>query len=92
MKNNSSTTFLLAALVVSVLLSLGLFWGAISKEREMRELRPQAQLVSNNRALVQSLLNEAMEYSKKNPAITPILEGAGKAPHSAQPASRPGTK
>ena len=82
----------MAALVVSVLLSLGLFWGSISKDRELRELRPQAQAVSNNRALVQSLLNDATEYGKKNAAIKPILESVGRPAPVTAAARRPGTK
>lgn len=77
MRNSSSTTVLLGLLVISALLSIGLFWGLISKERELRELRTSAARINNNRALIAALANDAVEYSKKNASIDPILESAG---------------
>lgn len=77
MRNSTSTTVLLGLLVISALLSIGLFWGLISKERELRDLRTSAARINNNRALIAALANDAVEYSKKNASIDPILEGAG---------------
>jgi hypothetical protein len=94
MRKSSSTTVLLGLLVISALLSIGLFWALISKEKELRDLRMSAARVNNNRALVASLANDAMEYSKKNPSIDPILEAAGVKPAKATsaPAAKPATK
>ena len=94
MRKSSSTTLLLGLLVISALLSIGLFWALISKEKELRDLRLNAARINNNRALVASLANDAMEYSKKNPSIDPILEAAGVKPAKATPASaaKPATK
>ncbi len=77
MKKNSTVTVVQTLLVVSVLLSLGLFWLCISKERELRDLQSAAATVNNRRTLVGLLAKDAAEYSKKNPAIDPILESVG---------------
>jgi hypothetical protein len=94
MKNSLSTTVLLGLLVISALLSIGLFWGLISKERELRDLQTTAARINNNRALIAALANEAVEYSKKNPTIDPILEAAGVKPAKATSgsAAKPATK
>lgn len=77
MKKNSSVTVLLTLLVISVLLSLGLYWLSITKERELRDLRTAAANVNSRRTLLGLLAKDAAEYSKKNPAIDPILESVG---------------
>ena len=94
MRNSSSTTVLLGLLVISALLSIGLFWRVIAKDRELRDLRMNAAQINNRRALVAALASEAVEYSKKNPAIDPILEAAGIKPPktAAAPTAKPGTK
>ena len=50
--------------------------------------------INNNRALIGSLAGEALEYSKKNPAIDPILEAAGVKPPrtNTSAAAKPGSK
>lgn len=94
MRSSLSITLLRVVLVISVLLSLVFFWGGISKERQLRELRPQAALVNNYLGLMNSLAKDVAEYSKKNPAIIPVMESAN--PRAAKPtpatAPRPGTK
>jgi hypothetical protein len=87
MRNSSATTVLLGLLVISALLSIGLFFGLISKERQLRDLRMTAAQINNNRALINSLAAEAVEYSKKNPTIDPILEAAGVKPAKTTAAS-----
>ena len=94
MRNSSATSVLLGLLVISALLSIGLFFGLISKERQLRELRVTAAQINNNRALINSLAAEAVEYSKKNPAIDPVLEAAGVKPAKTNTgtAAKPGSK
>lgn len=90
MRNSPLSKFLLAVLTVSVLTSLGLCWKYISNTREIRQLQTQAAMVQQNRAVVNALANEALEYSKKNPAIDPILEAANVKPSkNAPPATSP---
>jgi len=37
-------------------------------------------MINNNRATINALANDVMEYSKKNQAIDPILESVGLKP------------
>ena len=94
MKNSPLTTILLVLLVLSTLASMMLCWSYITNARELRNLQTQAGMVNNNRALVNALVNDTVAYSKKNPAIEPILESIGAKPQAgvAGAAARPATK
>ena len=92
MKNNPLTTVLLGVLTVSALLSVGFCWRYVSNTRELRTLQTQASLINNNRTMINSLANDAVEYSKKNPAIDPILESVGLKPSKSAPAATTTTK
>jgi hypothetical protein len=75
---------LLAAMVGALLLgSVAILGLAMLHEyhfRQLRRLQPQLLAAQNNRALVTGLIAEALEYSNRNPAINPILEGIGAKP------------
>ena len=94
MKNNSMTTVLVGALTLSALASVMLCWLYISSTREWRSLQGQANLINNNRTLINALANDTVEYSKSHPAIDPILESVGLKPGKAAPSagSKPLTK
>ena len=77
MKNSPLTTLLLALLTASALLSVALCWLYIGRGRELRNLQGLVGRIQNNRQLAQNLAAEGLEYSKKNPAIDPLLEAAG---------------
>ena len=68
---------LLAALLISALASVGFCCAYIFKAREVRGLQSQIAGIQNNRSFIAAVANDALEYSKKNPAIDPILEAAG---------------
>jgi hypothetical protein len=94
MKNTPLTTILLGALTLSALASVVLCWLYISNTRELRTLQSQASLINNNRTVITALANDTVEYSKKNPAVDPILESLGLKPAKSAPAasSKPATK
>ncbi len=93
MKNTPLTTFLLGALTLSVLASVALCWLYISNTRELRSLQSQAAFINNNRAIITSLANDALEYSKTHPAIDPLLESVGFKPGKAPATTaKPATK
>ena len=56
--------------------------------RELRTLQTQANMINNNRTMINSLANDTVEYSKKspNPAIDQILESVGLKPGKTAPA------
>ncbi|HEV2392022.1 MAG TPA: hypothetical protein VG146_06625 [Verrucomicrobiae bacterium] len=80
MRNSPLTTVLLFILFLSALASLFLCWRYIAYAREFRDLQREVVAVQSRRAFIQSLASETLEYSKRNPAIDPILEGAGLIP------------
>lgn len=55
------------------------------RNRTARKLEPIIQNNEMSKAAIQSLAAEVLEYSKKNPAIDPILQAVGVKPGS-QPA------
>jgi hypothetical protein len=89
MKKSPFTTILMVVLVLSALLSVFLCYAYVSNTRELALLRTQVAQVNNNRALVNALANEVMEYSKKNPAVLPILESITVRATNAAPAQAP---
>lgn len=72
---------LIAALVGALLigsaaiLALGLRYD--HQARLNRRLQAQFANVQNTRMMTEALVNDAMEYGKRNPAINPILLQAG---------------
>jgi cytochrome oxidase assembly protein ShyY1 len=77
MKNNSLATALAGLLLVVALLTA---WFAVSfnlSYLQLRRLQTKAAAYANNRALVQQLGNELVEYGKRNSAINPILQSVG---------------
>ena len=77
MKNNPLTTILLAALAISAIWSAILCVQLIRNSGEMRAMQGQLMFINNRQTADTAVLNEAVEYSKKNPAIDPILEALG---------------
>ena len=94
MKNNSLTTILLGVLTLSALTSVVLCWLYISKGRELRGLQNQASFINSNRALINALAADTLEYSKTHPAIDPMLESLGFKTGKSAPAAttKPATK
>jgi hypothetical protein len=94
MKDNPLTTTLLGVLTVSALTSVVLCWLWASNIRDQRELQRRLNMINSSRMVINSLANEAIEYSKKNPAIDPILESVGLKPAKSAPTTTniPATK
>ena len=73
MKNSPVVPVLVGILFVCGLLTAVFsFWYYVSF-KELQRLQAQYISINNNRNAAQSLAAEAVEYSKKNPAIDPIL-------------------
>ena len=77
MKNNVLRTVLEWGIVTSLLLSIFFFVKFCFRSREVRTLQPQLQnefaKYRNNQMVIQSLVNDCMEYRKTNPSIDPVL-------------------
>jgi hypothetical protein len=93
MKNNGNTTILNWALGLCMVV---LAVGAIQyffKTREVRTLQTQMLVYQNKQQLLNSIIAECLEYSKRNPSIDPILEANNlKAKSAAAAPSKPATK
>jgi hypothetical protein len=89
MKNNQLTTILLGLLTLSALASMVLCWLYIANSRELRGIQAQIAAINNRNVGVNALINEALEYSKKNPAIDPLLVSVGLKPGKAAPTNLP---
>ena len=87
MKNSPLTTILLGVLTLSALASVVFCWLNISATRELRTLQTQATLINNNRAMINLLVNDTMEYGKTHHEIDPILESVGLKPAKSVPAT-----
>jgi hypothetical protein len=77
MKNSPLiTTLLVGACVLSAAV---LVLAAVyeSNYRALRNVQPRAVYAQNVQNMVNALANDALEYSKHNPAIDPILVNAG---------------
>ena len=93
MKNSPLTTILLVLLAISALCSVWFCLSYISKSRELHALRSQTTRINGRGMAFNALLTDTMEYSKKNPAIDPLLETVGLKPKSgAAGTNKPPTK
>jgi len=90
MKDDPFVKILTGILALSALISAVFCMLYINNQRELRSLQSQVMSIQTRRASVNSLAQEAVEYSKTHPAIDPILENAGLKPKSAssKPAGR----
>lgn len=77
MKNPLWTLFLFLVLMVLVLTSSVLAFVYVRSGKRLNTLQAQAAVITQYRSAIQSLATEAIEYSKRNPAIDPILQDIG---------------
>jgi hypothetical protein len=80
----------MGVLTVSVVASTILFALFFTTNRSLRTLQAQANFIYNRKAQFNMFVGEIMEYSKKNPAVDPLLESIGaKAPRNPPAAATP---
>ena len=89
----------LSVALVSVVLALSVFSAGMSliyvlNLRTLSRLQSRVSVVNNDKSLLNSLLADCLEYSKKNPALEPLLHSVGLKTRSApaQPTPRPSTR
>jgi hypothetical protein len=100
MRNNQIAVVLAGLLLVSTLITAFLTIRYTLSVRKLQAYAARAVQANSSRSLVQSLINDTLEYSKKNPDINPLLQEVGvkpggkvSAPVSAPaPTSKPPTK
>jgi len=77
MKNSPLATVLLVLLACAAIGSLLLCWTYIKTTRELRMLQSRVADVNAKQQFMNLLVNDVLEYSKRNPQIDPILENSG---------------
>lgn len=76
--NREPMTMLLAtAVLVSVTITAGLCYWYLQCTRQLQIAQMEVARANNNRAAMQSLASESMEYAKHNPALVPVLQSLG---------------
>jgi len=90
MKNSPLITILLVAVCLMALLVGGLAGVYEAHFRTYRNLQPQLANAQNMQNLVNAVANDALEYSKHNPSIDPILQAVNVKP--GKPAPSNGTR
>jgi hypothetical protein len=76
--NRDPMSFILAAvLLASAAITAGLCYWFLQNSRQHQILQSEVIRVNRNRALLQAFGNDAIEYSRKNPAILPVLQSLG---------------
>lgn len=77
MKSDKLKLILDCALAVTLTLSVWFCYRYVMFSRDLRSLNFQAATANAHRQTIQALLIDCVEYSKKNPAIDPLLKSVG---------------
>lgn len=93
MKSEGMTKYLNWALAIVVAATAIFAIQYYFKTREVRNLQTQMMLYQNKQTILNSMIAECLEYSKRNPAIDSILEANNlKQPKSTPAGSKPAAK
>ena len=74
MRNNSYTALLVGLLFISAVAAAVQVLRLSFAMRDLRRIQPRIMEINANLSLTQALLNDTLEYSKRNPAIDPLLQ------------------
>jgi len=77
MNRDPVTTAIAVILLLSVTATAGLCYWFLQCTRQHQIAQAEWNRLNRNRALLQQMAVETVEYSKKNPAIVPLLESLG---------------
>ena len=88
MERNLLTNILTGLVSLSVLTSLILALFYVNRMRDLRISQGKIEAINRYRTIAQPLAIDAVEYSRRNPAIDPLLQSVGLKPAPA-PAQKP---
>lgn len=77
MRGNGLTNLLVGLVALTVVATAGLALYYVRCVQKLNRLQFQTAVVNRNRNVVNSLASEAVEYSKRNPAMEPVLQSVG---------------
>ena len=89
MKNRSFTALLVGLLFLSAAAAAVQVLRLSFATRDLRRLQPRIIEINANLNLAQALLNDTLEYSKRNPAIDPLLQAMNFKTNAASGATSP---
>lgn len=77
MRDHFFPSLLLGAVLIGALATAGLAVYYVRNVKKLQRLQIQAAVINQNRAIMRDLTTEAMEYSKRNPAMERVLDSVG---------------
>ncbi|MBI2928697.1 MAG: hypothetical protein HYY24_23795 [Verrucomicrobia bacterium] len=83
MTSNRLSTILLGLLFALSVFVAGLSLICVLNVRTLNRLQARAFYINNDRAVLQALLNDCVEYSRRNPAMEAVLQYVGVKPKQA---------
>ena len=89
MKNNPLTVALVWVLGVCAIATVGLIGTFTYKLRELGTVQPRLIHINNINGFLRALSADSLEYSKRNPAINPLLQSLGVISPEPRPAGNP---
>jgi hypothetical protein len=92
MNQNMLTNFLVGILALAILATAAMALWQVRSVQKLNTLQFQTVQINRNRAAINGLATEAIEYSKRNPAMVPLLQSVGLKPKQATPAGSPPAK
>ncbi len=93
MKSNPITSLLLAVLFVNAAFTALMTYNYVQSIRTLQTLQVQRAAMNRELNVFNSLVNDTLEYSKRNPAVEPVLQSIGLKPtHTAAPAQPTGKR
>jgi hypothetical protein len=82
MKNDSLMKSLVGLLIIGAFVCALYVWRYAIAARDVRRLQARVVEMNNHLNFAQALLNDTLEYSKRNPAIDPLLQSMNLKPGS----------
>ena len=89
MRNNSFAAVLVGLLFISAVAAAVQVLRLSFATRDLRRIQPRIVEINAHLNLAQALLNDTLEYSKRNPAIDPLLQSMNLKTNSAAGAASP---
>lgn len=81
MKSNPVTSLLMAVLFVNAVFTALMTFNYVRSMRTLQTLQGQRAVMTRELNIFNALVNDTLEYSKRNPAVEPILQNLGLKPN-----------
>lgn len=88
-KTNLLGVLLTLTLALVALWTAWLFFTYVKSAKKLQPLQTEVVIINRNQTAIQGLLTEALEYSKRDPTIEPLLQSMGIRIRTNSPQSSP---